>query len=79
MRSRIAAIAMLSAIVFIVVAVLMSLGVLWWTGGLLSGVLIGGISGAVAAFTASIVSTAIGRSGEHSGDEHKRSRGGHDR
>jgi hypothetical protein len=36
------------------------------------------ICGTVAAFTVSAVSTAIGRSGEHSSDEHKRSRSGHD-
>jgi hypothetical protein len=31
---------LLSTIVFVVVSLLVALGVLWWTGGLLSGVLI---------------------------------------
>jgi hypothetical protein len=40
--------------------------------------LIGVICGAAAAFTAGAVGRAIGRSGERSSDEHKRSRDGHD-
>jgi hypothetical protein len=75
MRSRLAATVMLSVGVFIVMALVVSLGVLWLSGGLLSGVLIGGICGAAAAFTISIVSTASGRSGERSGNEHERSGG----
>jgi hypothetical protein len=37
------------------------------------------ICGAAAAITVGAVGTAIGRSGERSSDEHKRSREGHDR
>jgi hypothetical protein len=37
------------------------------------------ISGTVAAFTVGTVGTANERSREHSGDDHERSRGGHDR
>jgi uncharacterized membrane protein YdjX (TVP38/TMEM64 family) len=80
MRARLAGTVILSMIAFIVVASLVSLGVLWATGGLARGTLIGVICGAVAAFTVSVVGTAIGRrSGEHSGDDHERSRSGHDR
>ena len=78
MLARIAGTVILSTIVFIVVSLLVSLGVLWWIGDVTRGALIGVICGTVAAFTVSAVSTAIGRSGEHSSDEHKRSRSGHD-
>ena len=80
MRTRIAGIVMLCTAVFFVVSVLVSLGVLWWTGGdVARGALIGVICGSAAAFTFGAVVTAIGRSGERSSDEHKRSREGHDR
>jgi hypothetical protein len=79
MRSRIAAIVMLSTVVFFVVSLVVSLGLWWWTGDVARGVLIGVICGAAAAITVGAVGTAIGRSGERSSDEHKRSREGHDR
>ncbi|MGH8527647.1 MAG: hypothetical protein ACREXY_26570 [Gammaproteobacteria bacterium] len=69
---------MLSTVVFFVVAVLVSVGVLWWSGDVAVGILIGGICGA-AAFWFGAVVRAMGRSGERSSDEHKRSRDGHDR
>jgi hypothetical protein len=78
MRSRLAATVLLSIGVFIVVSLLVSLGVLWWTGDATRGVRIGAICGAAAVITVSAVSWA-GRSGEHSGAEHERSRGGRDR
>ena len=52
---------LLSTIVFVGVSLLVSLGVLWWTGGLLSGVLIGVVCGLAAAFTIGAVSNAVGR------------------
>ena len=70
---------MLSVIVFIVVTLIAGLGVLWWTGDGSRAVLIGVICGTVAAFTVSAVGTAVGRSGERSSNEHKRSRHGRDR
>jgi hypothetical protein len=70
---------MLSTVVFFVVAVLVSLGVLWWTGDVARGTLIGVICGTAAAFTFGAVVRAMGRSGERSSNEHKRSRSGHDR
>jgi hypothetical protein len=39
---------------------------------------IGGICGTAAAITFGAVVRAMGRSGERSGDEHERSRDGHD-
>jgi protein-S-isoprenylcysteine O-methyltransferase Ste14 len=69
MRSRIAAIVMLSTVVFFVVSLLVSLGLWWWTGDVARGVVIGVICGA-AAITAGAVGRAMGRSGERSSDEH---------
>ena len=79
MRARLAGTVMLSTAVFFVVAVLVSVGVLWWSGDVARGALIGVICGTAAAFTVGAVITAMGRSGERSSDEHKRSRDGHDR
>jgi preprotein translocase subunit SecF len=79
MRARLAGTVMLSTVAFFVVAVLVSVGVLWWSGDIARGALIGVICGTAAAFTAGAVLTAMGRSGERSGDEHKRSRDGDDR
>jgi hypothetical protein len=79
MLARIAVTVLLSIIVFIVVSLFVGLGVLWWTGDVARGALIGVISGTVAAFTVGTVGTANERSREHSGDDHERSRGGHDR
>jgi len=78
MLARIAATVLLSIGVFIVVLLFVSLGLLWLTGDGTRGVRIGVICGAVAVFTVSAVSWA-GRSGERSGDEHDRSRGGRER
>jgi hypothetical protein len=69
---------MLSIVVFIVVTLFVSVGVLWWTGDGTRSVLIGVICGVVAVLTVRAVSW-YGRSGERSGDEHERSRDGHDR
>ena len=78
MRTRLAGTVMLSTAAFFVVAVLVSLGVLWWSGDIARGALIGVICGTAAAITFGAVLRAMGRSGERSGDEHKRSRDGHD-
>jgi hypothetical protein len=79
MRTRIAGTVMLSTVVFFVVSVLVSVGVLWWTGDVALGTLIGVICGSAAAFTFGAVVRAMGRSGERSSDEDRRSRSGHDR
>ena len=78
MRSRLAATVLLSIGVFIVVTLLVSLVVLWWSGDATRGVRMGVICGAVAVLTVRAASW-YGRSGERSGDEHERSRGGRDR
>ena len=78
MRARLAATVMLSIVVFFVVTLFVSVGVLWWTGDGTRSVLIGVICGVVAVLTVRAVSW-YGRSGERSGDEHERSRDGHDR
>jgi preprotein translocase subunit SecF len=79
MRARLAGTVMLSTVAFFVVAVLVSVGVLWWSGDIARGALIGVICGTAAAITFGAVLRAMGRSGERPGDEHKRSRDGHDR
>jgi hypothetical protein len=79
MRARLAGTVMLSTVVFFVVAVLVSGGVLWWSGAVTVGIVTGGICGAAAAFAFGAVVRAMGRSGEHSGDEHERSGDGHKR
>jgi Zn-dependent protease with chaperone function len=78
MRARLASTVMLSIVVFIVVTLFVSVGVLWWTGDGTRSVLIGVICGVVAVLTVRAVSW-YGRSGERSGDEHERSRDGQDR
>jgi uncharacterized BrkB/YihY/UPF0761 family membrane protein len=79
MHTRLAGTVMLSTVVFFVVSVLVSVGVLWWTGDVARGTLIGVICGSAAAFTFGAVLTAMGRSGERSSNERKQSRDGHDR
>jgi hypothetical protein len=54
-------------------------GVLWWSGDVALGIVIGGICGTAAAFTFGAVVRAMGRSGERSGYEHERSQEGRDR
>jgi hypothetical protein len=78
MLSKFAATVLLSIVVFIVVTLFVSLGVLWWTGEGTRSVLIGVICGTVAVLTVRAVSW-YGRLGERSDDEHERSRGGRDR
>ena len=78
MLSKFAATVLLSIVVLIVVTLLVSLGVLWWSGDATRGVRIGAICGAVAVIAVGAVSR-YGRSGGRSGDEHERSGGGRDR
>jgi preprotein translocase subunit SecF len=79
MRTRLAGTVMLSTVVFFVVSVLVSVGVLWWSGDVALGTLIGVICGTAAAFMFGAVITAMGRTGKRSSDEHNRSRDGDDR
>ena len=67
MRTRLAGTVMLSAVVFFVVAVLVSVGVLWWSADVALGIAIGGICGAAAALTFGAVVRAMGRSGDGHG------------
>jgi hypothetical protein len=60
---------MLSTVVFFVVAVLVSVGVLWWSADVALGIAMGGICGAAAAFPFGVVVRAKGRSGERPGRE----------
>jgi hypothetical protein len=64
MRTRLAGTVMLSAVVFFVAAVLVSVGVLWWSGEVALGIVIGGTCGVAAALTFGAVVRAMGRSGD---------------
>jgi hypothetical protein len=77
MISKFAATVLLSIAVLIAVTLFVSLGMVWWTGEGTRSVLIGVICGAVAVLTVRAASW-YGRFGQRSGDEHERSRGGHD-
>ena len=79
MIARIAGTLMLSTIAFVVVTLLVSLGLLWATGGVARGALVGVISGTAAAFTIGAVGTAVGRPGERSRGGNSRSGGGRGR
>ena len=78
MRARLAGTVMLSTVVFFVVSVLVSVGVLWWSGDVALGTFIGVICG-TAAFTFGAVVRAMGRTGKRSSGEHRRSWDGDDR
>jgi hypothetical protein len=64
MIARITGTVLLSLVVFVVVSLLLSLGVVWLTGGVLRGTVIGIVCGLAAAFVMSTVSTAVGRNEE---------------
>lgn len=64
MIARITGAILLSLVVFVVVSLLVGLGVVWLTGGVLRGAVIGIICGLAAAFVISTVSTAVGRNEE---------------
>ena len=82
MIARISGTVILSLVVFVVVALLVTIGVWWWSGGLLPGTVIGVISGFAAAFLVGTVSIAVERSGgqrrERLSDDNERSSGGPD-
>jgi hypothetical protein len=69
MISRIAGTLLLSLVVFVVVSLLVSLGVLWLTGGVVRGAVIGVVCGLAAAFVVGAVSTAGRRTEMSSGGE----------
>jgi NhaP-type Na+/H+ or K+/H+ antiporter len=75
MLSKFAATVLLSIVVFIVVTLFVSLGVLWWTGDGTRSVLVGVICGAIAVLAVRAASWYGRRSGERSGEKHERSRG----
>jgi uncharacterized BrkB/YihY/UPF0761 family membrane protein len=79
MGARLAGTVMLSTVVFFVVAVLVSVGVLWWRGDVVLGIVIGGICGTAAAFTFGAVVRSMGRTGERSSAERERSGDRHKR
>ena len=61
MIARITGTVLLSLGVFVVVSLLVSLGVVWLTGNVPRGAVIGIVCGLAAAFVISTVSTAVGR------------------
>jgi uncharacterized BrkB/YihY/UPF0761 family membrane protein len=69
MRARLAGTVMLSTVVFFVVSVVVSVGVLWWSGDVARGILIGVICGTAGAFAFGAVVRAMGRSEERSSED----------
>jgi len=61
MIARITGTVLLSLLVFVEMSLLVSLGVVWLTGGVLKGAVIGIVCGLAAAFVISTVSPAVGR------------------
>ena len=61
MMARITGTVLLSVVIFVAVSVLVSLGVVWWTGGVFRGTVIGVVCGLAAAFVIGAVGTAVGR------------------
>ena len=61
MLARITGTVLLSLVVFVVVSLLVSLGVVWLTDGVLRGAVIGVVCGFAAAFVTSTVSVAVGQ------------------
>jgi hypothetical protein len=76
MVARIAGSMIVSVAVLIVVSFLVSLGVLWWTGSVVTSAAIGTICGLAAAFVVDGLHTAVQRTGERLSDENDRSSSG---
>ena len=76
MVARIARSTAFSVAVLIVVSLLASLGVLWWTGSVLTSAATGTMCGLAAAFAVNSLHTAVERAGEWLSDEKDRSSGG---
>jgi hypothetical protein len=76
MIARIARSTAFSVAVLIVVSLLASLGVLWWTGSVLTSAAIGTMCGLAAAFAVDSLHTAFERAGGWLSDENDRSSGG---
>ena len=76
MVTRIAGSMVVSVAVLIVVSLLVSFGVLWWTGSVLTSTAIGTMCGLVAAFAMDSLRTAVERAGELLSDEGDRSSSG---
>ena len=76
MVTRIAGSMIVSVTNLIVVSLLVSFGVLWWTGSVPISAAAGTMCGLVAAFAVNAVHAAVGRGGERVRDENDRSSSG---
>jgi hypothetical protein len=76
MVARIAGSMIVSVGVLIVVSLLVSFGVLWWTGSVITSAAIGTMCGLAAAFAVDGLHTAVERAGERLSDENNRSSNG---
>jgi membrane associated rhomboid family serine protease len=83
MVARIAGTMIVSVAVLVTVSLLVSFGVLWWTGGIAISASIGGVCGLAVAFAVEALTTAVRRAGERPcerlSDVNERSGGGPDR
>jgi len=76
MVARIAGSMVVSVAVLIVVSLLVSFSVLWWTGSVITSAAIGTMCGLAAAFAVDTLHTALARAGERLSDENDRSSSG---
>jgi hypothetical protein len=73
MVARIAGSMTISVALLIVVSFLVSFGVLWWSGIVVTSALLGTIGGLAAVFAMDALHTAVGRTGDRLSDENDRS------
>jgi len=76
MLARIAGSMVVSVVVLIAVSLLASIGVLWWTGSIITSAAIGTMGGLAAAFAVDALRTAAERAGERLSDKNDRSSSG---
>ena len=76
MVARIAGSMIVSVAVLVVASFLVSFGVLWWTGSVITSASIGTMCGLAAAFAVDALHTAVERAGERLSDENNLSSSG---
>ena len=76
MVARIVGSMIVSVTILILVSFLVSLGVLWWTGSVLTSAAIGTMCGLAAAFAVDALHTVVERVGGRLSDENERSSSG---
>ena len=75
--ARVADSTTVSVALLIVVSFLVSFGVLWWSGSVVTSALLGTIGGMASTFAINALRTVVGEAGDRLSDEHYGSSGGH--